>query len=66
MHTSNDIGSNMDFMQKSGVKIPNAVIVNGVTGKKEQDDQVIDFLKSTALLKDPFMLMMIRPHFTKT
>ncbi|XP_061921888.1 uncharacterized protein LOC133662166 [Entelurus aequoreus] len=35
----------MDFVQNSGVKVPNAVIASGVTGTKEQDDQVIDFLK---------------------
>ena len=35
----------MDFIQKSGVKIPNAVIVSGITHVPEQDEQVIDFLK---------------------
>lgn len=34
----------MDFIQKSGVKIPNAVIVSGIT-KSEKDEEVIDFLK---------------------
>ena len=45
MHTSSEIRSNMDFVQRAGVKVPNAVIVTGVTGNEEQDDQVIDFLK---------------------
>ncbi|XP_030578824.1 paraneoplastic antigen Ma3 homolog [Archocentrus centrarchus] len=35
----------MDFIQKSGVKIPNAVIISGVTKVVSQDEQVIDFLK---------------------
>ncbi|GAA6107154.1 uncharacterized protein LOC123958507 [Tachysurus ichikawai] len=35
----------MDFIQKSKVKIPNAVIVSGVTQVAEQDEQVVDFLK---------------------
>lgn len=35
----------MDFIQKSGVKIPNAVVVSGITQVVEQDEQVIDFLK---------------------
>lgn len=35
----------MDFIQKSGVKIPNAVIVSGITQVAEQDEQVFDFLK---------------------
>ena len=34
----------MDFIQRSGVKIPNAVIVDGITGLA-QDEGVIDFLK---------------------
>lgn len=34
----------MDFIQRSGVKIPNAVIVDGITGLV-QDEEVIDFLK---------------------
>ena len=37
--------TNKDFIQKSGVKIPNAVIVSGITHVPEQDEQVIDFLK---------------------
>ena len=46
LHINCGIAFNMDFVQRSGVKIPNAVIVSGVTGVKEQDDQVIDdFLK---------------------
>lgn len=36
---------NMDFIQKSGVKIPNAVLVSGITQVPEQDEQVLDFLK---------------------
>ena len=35
----------MDFVQRSGVKIPNAVIVSGRTQIAEQDEQVIDYLK---------------------
>ncbi|KAL0172982.1 hypothetical protein M9458_033293, partial [Cirrhinus mrigala] len=35
----------MDFIQKSGVKIPNAVVVSGITQEVEQDEQVMDFLK---------------------
>ncbi|RXN02809.1 zinc finger CCHC domain-containing 12-like protein [Labeo rohita] len=35
----------MDFIQKSGVKIPNAVVVSGITQEAEQDEQVMDFLK---------------------
>lgn len=35
----------MDFIQKSGVKIPNAVVVAGITQVSEKDEQVIDFLK---------------------
>ncbi len=35
----------MDFIQKSGVKIPNAVIVSGVTQVADQDEQVVDFLR---------------------
>lgn len=35
----------MDFIQKSGVKIPNSVVVSGITQVAEQDEQVIDFLK---------------------
>lgn len=34
----------MDFIQKSSVKIPNAVIVDGIT-ELAQDEEVIDFLK---------------------
>lgn len=45
MHINTEITSNMDFIQRSGVKIPNAVIISGVTGVKEQDDEVIGFLK---------------------
>lgn len=37
--------TNMDFVQKSGVKTPNAAIVSGVTQVAESDEQVIDFLK---------------------
>ena len=37
--------TSMDFIQKSSVKIPNAVIVSGITQVAEQDEQVIDFLK---------------------
>lgn len=37
--------TNMDLVQKSGVKISNAVIVSGVTQVAESDEQVIDFLK---------------------
>lgn len=35
---------NMDVIQKHSVKIPNAVIVDGITGLA-QDEEVIDFLK---------------------
>lgn len=35
----------MDFIQKSGVKIPNSVIVSGVTQVADQDEQVVDFLR---------------------
>lgn len=35
----------MDFVQKSGVKIPNAVLVSGITKIDEHDEQVVDFLK---------------------
>lgn len=35
---------NMDFIHRSNVKIPNAVIVDGITGLG-QDEEVIDFLK---------------------
>lgn len=35
----------MNFIQKSGVKIPNSVIVSGVTQVADQDEQVIDFLR---------------------
>lgn len=45
MHINRDITSNMDFVKSSGVKIPNAVIVSGLTGVKEQNDEVLDFLK---------------------
>lgn len=34
----------MDFVQGTSVKIPNAVIVDGITGLA-QDEEVIDFLK---------------------
>ncbi|XP_067427015.1 uncharacterized protein [Thunnus thynnus] len=37
--------SNMDFVQRYGVRIPNAVIVNGLTQIADQDEQVIDYLK---------------------
>ncbi|XP_043096915.1 zinc finger CCHC domain-containing protein 18-like [Puntigrus tetrazona] len=37
--------TSMDFIQESGVKIPNAVIVSGITQEAEQDEQVMDFLK---------------------
>lgn len=37
--------TSMDFIQKSGVKIPNAVTVSGLTQVAEQDEQIIDFLK---------------------
>lgn len=40
-----EVVASMDFIQKSGVKIPNAVIVSGITRVAEQDEQVIDFLK---------------------
>lgn len=36
--------SDMDFVQRSGVKIPNAVIVSGIT-KSEKDEEVLEFLK---------------------
>ena len=36
--------SNMDFIQRSSVKIPNAVIVDGIT-ESVQVEEVIDFLK---------------------
>ena len=35
----------MDFIQKCGVKIPNAGTVSGITQVPEQDEQVIAFLK---------------------
>lgn len=38
------LSHNMDFIQRSSVKIPNAVIVDGITGLY-QDEEVIDFLK---------------------
>ena len=40
-----EVMTSMDFIQKSGVKIPNAVTVSGITQVAEQDEQVIDFLK---------------------
>lgn len=45
MSSSIEILTIMDFIQKSGVKIPNAVIVSGLTQTPEQDEQVIEFLK---------------------
>lgn len=35
----------MDFIHKSGIKIPNAVIFSGVTQVADQGKQVLDFLK---------------------
>lgn len=35
----------MDFIQKSGVKIPNSVIISGITQVASQDELVINFLK---------------------
>lgn len=43
--------SNMDFVQRCGVKIPNAVIVSGLTRAGDQDEQVIDFLKEYGSIK---------------
>ena len=45
MHINSGITSNMDFVKNSGVKIPNAVIVSGITGVTEQNDEVLDFLR---------------------
>lgn len=41
----------MDFVQRCGVKIPNAVIVSGLTRAGDQDEQVIDFLKEYGSIK---------------
>uniref|UniRef100_A0A672FAW1 Paraneoplastic antigen Ma-like C-terminal domain-containing protein n=1 Tax=Salarias fasciatus TaxID=181472 RepID=A0A672FAW1_SALFA len=41
----------MDFIQESGIKIPNAVIVSGATQVADQDEQVIDFLKKYGSIK---------------
>lgn len=43
--------SNMDFVKRCGVKIPNAVIVSGLTQVGDQDEQVIDFLKEYGSIK---------------
>lgn len=45
MSTNIEVMTSMDYIQKSGVKIPNAVIVSGITQVAEQDEQVVDFLK---------------------
>lgn len=45
MNINIEIICNMDFIQKSGVKIPNAVIVTGVTEEDTQNQEVFDFLK---------------------
>ena len=45
MNINTEFMSNMDFVQRSGVKIPNAVIVSGLTQVANQDEQVIDYLK---------------------
>lgn len=45
MSTNIEVMTSMDFIQKSGVKIPNAVVVIGITQVAEKDEQVIDFLK---------------------
>ncbi|RXN19592.1 zinc finger CCHC domain-containing 12-like protein [Labeo rohita] len=37
--------TSMDSIRKSGVKIPNAVVVSGITQEAEKDEQVMDFLK---------------------
>lgn len=51
MNTSTEISSNMDFIQRSGVKIPNALLISGVTQVADQDEQVIDFLKNYGSIK---------------
>ncbi|XP_073701091.1 uncharacterized protein [Garra rufa] len=43
--------SNMDFVKRCGVNIPNAVIVSGLTQVGDQDEQVIDFLKEYGSIK---------------
>lgn len=51
MNINTEIMSSMDFVQRSGVKIPNAVIVSGVTQVVDQDDHIIDFLKKYGSIK---------------
>lgn len=36
--------TSVDFIQKSGVRIPNAVVVSEITRVAEQDEQVVDYL----------------------
>lgn len=40
-----EVVTNMDFIRKSGVKIPNTVTVSGITGLADKDEAVLDFLK---------------------
>lgn len=49
----------MDFVQRSGVNIPNAVIVIGVNQITESDEQVIDFLKEYGKIQ---RLLMVDPQ----
>uniref|UniRef100_A0A3B3RMR2 Paraneoplastic antigen Ma-like C-terminal domain-containing protein n=1 Tax=Paramormyrops kingsleyae TaxID=1676925 RepID=A0A3B3RMR2_9TELE len=44
----------MDFVQRCGVKIPNAVIISGATQVVGQDGQIIDFLKKYGSIKNTF------------
>lgn len=51
MNINTELISDMDFVQKSGVKIPNAVIISGLTKVKDQEEQIIDFLKEFGSIK---------------
>lgn len=46
----------MNCIQKSGVKIPNAVIVSGVIGETDRDEQVLDFLKGYGKIERFFVV----------
>lgn len=45
MNINTEIKGKMDFIQRSGIKIPNAIIVSGVTEVADDTEQVLDFLK---------------------
>lgn len=53
----------MDFIQRSGIKIPNAVIVCGATDVADQEEQVLDFLKKYGYIERVLRISDISSEF---